>query len=207
MYQIICPTCLKPSLFKAIENKPVECSFCFTTFYDSTPFNEVNTESKGKLSGLKLVYQQNSESIFVSGNTCIIGRENIGAALLSGILNNGNPVISRRHCSVTFTDGKYWLKDEGSRNGTYYGVSKIDCSGPAQVIEDNSIIYLGREAFLVQFQYEETKTSGSQQTAVDPKETNKPHKFRCNEGCGFESDTYLEICPKCMTSNSMVEVL
>ena len=206
MFQIICPGCSNRNLFETIGKKPVECSFCFSALNDSLAVEEIADENKGTLCGLKLVYQQNSESIIINVNSCFLGRENTGAQLFSKILVNGNPVISRKHCSVNFIDGKYYLKDEGSLNGTFYGVNKIDCSKNAQIIENNSIVFLGKEPFLAQYQFKETKGSVSQQTDTQPEETNGPRKFRCNEGCGFESETYVETCPKCMTNNSMVEI-
>lgn len=217
MFQIICPSCNNKNLFEKVENKPVECSFCFTTFDNTLKVEEIvdgkkektegsTEEKKGVMIGMRLVYQQNSESIMINGNRCILGRENTGAQLLSAIRINGKQVISRKHCSINCVDGKYYIKDEGSLNGTFYGVSKIDCSKEAQVIDNNSIIFLGKEAFLVQFMYEETKTPLPPQTAEIPKETPKPQKYRCKEGCGFESETYVDICPICMSCNSMVAI-
>jgi len=206
MFQIICPTCLNRNSFETVEKKPAECFFCFTKFDDAVKMEETADEKKGTPCGLKLVCQQNSESIIITGNSCILGRENTGAQLFSKILINGNPVISRKQCSINFVDGNYYLKDEGSRNGTFYGVSKIDCSVNSQIIEDNSIIFLGKEAFWIQFLYDEPKVSEAGQTDAKAEESGPPHKYRCNEGCGFESETYYDICPKCMTSNSMVEI-
>lgn len=204
MLKIICPNCSHTILFETPEKKPAECSFCFTAFNDPAEVSEVADENRGKISGLKFIYQQNSESFTVSGDSCIIGREHEGAQLLSGILNNGRPVISRRHCSVTFREDHYWLKDEGSSNGTFYGVNKMDCAHTVQCIEENSIIFLGKEAFLVQYQYEEKIIQPQQQEEQQGKK--KIHRYRCNEGCGFETDTYVEICPVCSTCNSLVEI-
>jgi hypothetical protein len=206
MFQIICPSCSNKNVFETAEKKPLECSFCFTTFNDTLKVEEIADEKKGALIGLKLVFQQNSESITFNGNSCILGRENTGSQLLSAIRVNGNQVISRKHCSIYLSDGKYLLKDEGSLNGTFYGVSKIDCSKEAQIIENNSMIFLGKEAFLVQYQYEETKIAASTQTADAPKEAPKPKKYRCKEGCGYESETYADICPKCIANNSLVPI-
>ncbi len=205
MFQIICPTCSNKNLFETTEQKPVECSFCFTSFTDSIKIEEIAEDKK--LIGLRLIYQQNSESVLINNCNCILGRENIGSQLLSNIRINGNQVISRKHCSINLIDGKYYIKDEGSLNGTFYGVSKIDCSKENHIIENNSLIFLGKEAFLVQFQYEDTKKESVDQQSTDtPKETPKPKKYRCKEGCGFESESYMDICPKCMSNNSMVAI-
>ncbi len=217
MFQIICPSCSNKNLFEKAENKPVECSFCFTTFDNTLKVDEISDGNKEKIEGnqeekksilvgMRLIYQQNSESIMINGNMCVLGRENTGAQLLSAIRINGKQVISRKHCSINLVNGKYYIKDEGSLNGTFYGVSKIDCSKESQLIENNSIVFLGKEAFLVQFLYEEPKESLISHTVETPKPSPKPKKYRCKEGCGFESETYVDICPKCMSSNSMVAI-
>jgi len=204
MFQIICPTCTNKNLFETVEKRPAECSFCFSAFNETIKTEEIPDERK--LTGLKLVYQQNSEYIVIDGTNCILGRENYGSQLFSSIRINGCQVISRKHCSINLTDGKYYLKDEGSLNGTYYGVSKIDCSKEAQLLENNSMVFLGKEAFLVQYLYEENKTAANPQATDISKEIPKPKKYRCKEGCGFESESWVDLCPKCMSSNSMVAV-
>jgi hypothetical protein len=204
MFQIICPSCSNKNQFDTVDKKPVECSFCFSTFNDTIKAEEIADEKK--LIGLRLVYQQTSDSIAISGTNCILGRENFGSLLFSGIRINGCQVISRKHCSINLIDGKYYLKDEGSLNGTYYGVSKIDCSKEPQVIENNSMVFLGKEAFLVQFQYEELKVPDPLQTEKKAEVKAVPIKYQCNQGCGFESDIYIDMCPRCMTSDSMVGI-
>jgi hypothetical protein len=206
MFQIICPECKNPNPFETEANRPVECSFCFTSFNADLIAEEIKDEKKGILIGLKLIYQKTSESIEVKGDFNILGRGNFGASLFSGIMVNGKPVISRKHCSISQLNGKYFLLDEGSTNGTFYGVNKITCSKSPQEIENNSIIFIGEEAFLVQFIYDEQKVQEVAQENTKPEEQRKPLKYRCKEGCGFESVTYQEICPKCMASNSMVAI-
>jgi pSer/pThr/pTyr-binding forkhead associated (FHA) protein len=206
MYRIICPGCSNPNNFEIIQNRPLECSFCFTTLSNELSLEEIKDENKGKLIGLKLICQNTSEVLTIEGDSGIIGREHVGAKLLSNITVNQKQVISRKHCSLYRVADNYYLKDEGSTNGTFYGINKTDCSKDAQVIEDNNIIFLGREIFLIQFIYEESQLNenSNKPTTIEP--TAKPIKFRCNEGCGYESLAPFEICPKCMTSNSMVEI-
>jgi pSer/pThr/pTyr-binding forkhead associated (FHA) protein len=167
---------------------------------------EIKEENKGKLIGLKLICQSTSEEITIKDESTILGREYVGAELFSKIIVDQKQVISRKHCSILRSGETYVLKDEGSTNGTYYGVNKIDCTKEAQAIEHNSILFLGREAFLVQFIYEEVKQSNTGGYDSSNRKPDKPVKYRCNEGCGHESDTKFDICPKCMTSNSMVEI-
>lgn len=206
MYQIICPQCSNVNNFDSLEKRPVECSFCFTGFTVETPYQEIPNEIKGKLIGLKLIYQQNSESIIIEGDSTVLGREHAGSELFSNILFNQKQVISRKHCSIFRKDDKFYLKDEGSTNGTFYGVNKIDCSKEAREIENNTILFLGREAFLVQFICEEKKVNKEEHVFTNENEAEKTHKYRCKEGCGFETDTYQEICPKCMAINSLVSI-
>ncbi len=206
MYQIICPQCSNPNNFETEQSRPEECCFCFTVFNKDVAVHEIPDQTKGKLTGLKLVYQQTSGIIEINGESNLLGREHIGSQILSKILVNQKQVISRKHCSINLHDGKYYLKDEGSTNGTFYGVSKIDCLKEAQLIENNSILFLGREAFLVQCVYEEVKESQAEIQAEKEEQTSKPVLYRCKEGCGFESETYLEICPKCMSINSLIAI-
>lgn len=50
-----------------------------------------------------------------------------------------NPAISRVHCKVTYTSGKYYLTDMGSANGTYVNQQKL---GKQQTVELHSGDYL-----------------------------------------------------------------
>jgi len=205
MYRIFCPACSNQNNFESLQIKPVECSFCFTVFAPDVQVIEIKEENKGNLIGLKLIFQTTSEEITITGESAILGREYVGADLFSKIIVNQKQVISRKHCSIGRSGNSYVLKDEGSTNGTFYGVNKIDCAKETQAIEHNSILFLGREAFLVQLIYEEVKQSNTGGYDSSNKKPDKPVKYRCNEGCGYESDTKFDICPKCMTSNSMVE--
>ncbi|HOE05934.1 MAG TPA: FHA domain-containing protein [Bacteroidales bacterium] len=219
MMRIVCPECKNNNDFSDIEHRPAECSFCFCVFDASLPAAEITAQPGGVLRGLKLIYQQTGDEIIVESAYCIIGRENTGAELLRKILYCGSPVISRKHCSITVITGEYWLKDEGSSNGTFLGVDKKNCSVP-QKLSDGDLFYLGREAFMVKYMYEkpiETKQPEQQHTDTipivevtnqngNPNETNKAKKYRCNEGCGFETETYEEVCPKCYTCGSLVEI-
>jgi hypothetical protein len=204
MFQIICSECKNPNPFGMPVNRPVECSFCFTSFSSDLKAEEIKDENKGKLIGLKLIYQKTSELIEVKGDFNILGRANFGAALFLGIIVNGKSVISRKHCSISKLDDKYFLLDEGSTNGTFYGVNKITCFKSPQEIENNSLIFIGEEAFLVQYIYDEQHLQ--EKVEVKAEELKIPKKYRCKEGCGFESEALVEICPKCMASNSMVGV-
>jgi predicted component of type VI protein secretion system len=74
----------------------------------------------------------------------VIGREAEGAEALSNM-----PQISREHCLIVRTGGRLTVRDLGSRHGTFVGEDRLDCKDSAQPIENNSLLHLGRECFLV----------------------------------------------------------
>ena len=53
-------------------------------------------------------------------------------------------VVSRRHAEITFNDGKYWIKDLGSTNGTLLNDDRI-LAGNLYQLKHNSRIGLGLE--------------------------------------------------------------
>lgn len=199
MYQIICPDCANATKFESLSKRPEECSFCFATFSKDIACQDIE-DNRGMLCGLELEYQSTNEKITLKGDFNLLGRQNIGREVLSKILFNGIPVISRKHCSVSLINGKFFLKDEGSTNGTYYSLNKVDCTKEICEIENGSLIFLGQEAFLAKHIF---KKEEKQESTVAEE---KIKRYRCNEGCGYESEKYEEICPNCMTSNSMVEI-
>lgn len=205
MFQIVCPECNNATKFEKLEKKPTECSFCFATFSNDVTIEEIE-DDRGTLVGLELIYQKTLQKILVKGEFNLLGRQNTGDDVLSAIIVNGSPVISRKHCSISLIEGKYYLKDEGSTNGTYYGLSRKDCSGKAYEIENDSMLFLGQEAFLVKHLYDKKEQECCKETP-EMNKLQKPKKYRCNEGCGYESEVYSEICPNCMTSNSLVEIV
>ena len=126
--------------------------------------------------------------------------------MFSKILYNGNKVISRKHCSIEFRDGNFYLLDEGSKNGTFYGVNKLDCKNASQIIEDKGIFYIGEEAFIAQVNYKETEL-GSEIDNIDSNtETSKKiKKYKCKK-CGKESDEFVSKCSGCGFKNTLIEV-
>jgi predicted component of type VI protein secretion system len=48
-------------------------------------------------------------------------------------LRAGSEAISRRHCALTHSDGKWTVRDLGSRNGTHVNDVKIDAEVPLRV--------------------------------------------------------------------------
>ncbi len=208
MRKIICPNCNRENKFHSRSNTPSECSFCFDSFDSSITIIEYNDDGR-EITGLTIVYQINQMQLEISTlHKTILGRENFGASIFSKIFFNGTPVVSRKHCSIEFKDDHFYLLDEGSLNGTFYGVNKISCKISPQVIENKSIFYIGEEPFLAQINYQERKQEALSVQAIESKDEVKVVKlYQCNEPmCGYESKNNVSICPKCNTFNSLIPI-
>lgn len=206
MLKIICPNCDKENTFQSRGNTPSECSFCFTSFPSSITITETADDGR-EIIGLTIIYQINQQRLEISTlHKSILGRENFGSSIFSNIFFNGKPVVSRRHCSIEFTNGKFYLLDEGSLNGTYYSVNKISCKTSPQVIEDKSIFYIGEEVFLAQINYQETNQDAtSQSTKEIINETKTIKQYRCR-GCGNNFEEFTDDCPICDRYNSLIPI-
>ncbi len=58
--------------------------------------------------------------------------------------------VSSYHATVVFYEGAYYLRDEGSTNGTFIGKSKLDANQPVK-LSNMSIFSLGEEPFMLIF--------------------------------------------------------
>lgn len=206
MLKIICPNCDKENTFQSRGNTPSECSFCFTSFPTSITITETADDGREIIS-LTIIYQINQQRLEISTmQKTILGRENFGANVFSKIFFNGKPVVSRKHCSIEFANGKFYLLDEDSLNGTFYGVNKISCKSSPQVIEDKSIFYIGEEAFLAQINYQEHKQEASSQSTREIINESKTIKqYRCR-GCGNNFEEFSDDCPICDRYNSLIPI-
>jgi ribosomal protein S27E len=206
MLKIICPNCEKENTFQSRGNTPSECSFCFTSFPSSITITEISDDGS-EIIGLTIIYQINQQRLEISTlNKTILGREYFGASVFSKILFNGKPVVSRKHCSIEFANGKFYLFDEDSLNGTFYGVNKISCKNTPQLIEDKSIFYIGAEAFLAKINYQKSKQGESPKVEDAEREEVKTIKqYRCR-GCGNNFETYSDDCPGCDRYNSLIPI-
>lgn len=206
MLKIICPNCENENNIESREIIPSECSYCFTSFPSTITITEDN-ESNKEISGLTIVYQINQESIEISTlHKTILGRNNFGSSLFTKILFNGKPVVSRKHFSIEFKNGNFYLLDEGSLNGTFYGVNKINCRNSPQIIEDKSIFFIGEEPFLAKIKYKDQEQKEfEEQIEENVIETKSITQYRC-KGCGKNFIEYSEICPDCERFNSLIPV-
>jgi pSer/pThr/pTyr-binding forkhead associated (FHA) protein len=172
-----CPQCFNTEL----EDKKVETDIVVSAFRNSVASVELTYQSTG-----------NNFTIDFSNKVNIIGRGSIGQELLSQILVNNKPVISREHCQVEyeFETSTVYIKDLNSTNGTYVNDNK--CFEKTQ-LKNQTIVKLGRELFFVNFIY---KTNSNQSLEQEKKEViiNEPIKYYCPE-CNktFKSEGYCDI--------------
>jgi rubrerythrin len=202
--EVACPNCGKGVAAGNGASAPLECPFCFEEF-DPSAAAPAGAKGAERVSGLTLTYQINQQRIEVpAAEKTILGRGSFGANVLANILFNGKQVISRRHCSIEFRENKFYLKDEGSLNGTFYGANRADCKREAQVIENGGLVYMGEELFLARIRFAEDVARGGDDIAPRPAPA---RKYRCNEpNCGFESEKPETVCPACKTFNSLIEI-
>lgn len=207
MLKLICPNCNAENKFSNKNKIPSECTFCWEPIPDGVEIEDV--ENKREINGLTIIYQitQHSLNIPITGKV-ILGRDNFGASLFSKILFNGKHVISRKHCSIEFKDGNFYLLDEGSLNGTYYGVNKLICKDAPQIIEDKSIFYLGEEAFIAQINFKDDGQDKDLDIEAKESETRNVKNYRCNDqNCsGYESSEPFDVCPVCGAFKNIISV-
>lgn len=208
MFKVVCPNCKAENKFHNRSSIPSECSFCWEVIPEGT---EICGEEDNRLiSCLTITYQITQQHLNIPGaGKVILGRENFGGNLFSQINYNGKPVVSRKHCSIEFKDGNFYLLDEGSLNGTFYGVNKINCTKYSQLIEDRSIFYIGEEAFIAQINYKEPTQNKEELKKDRGKLDSKVIKaYRCNEqNCpGYESPDSFDVCPKCKAYKNIIFV-
>jgi len=208
MLKIICPQCDNEILFQTRNNLPAECSFCCNNIPENTPIIE-QKESR-EISGLTLIYQKTNERIEIGvEGKVLLGRNHMGKEIFSKILTwNGKemaPVISRKHCSITFNEGCFQVLDEGSTNGTFYSINKHSCRSSPQVIEDKSILFIGQEEFLAIINYLEQTKIAEPKNKTDLDEVKKVKCYKCKK-CGNESESLTIKCSSCGFKNTLIEV-
>jgi pSer/pThr/pTyr-binding forkhead associated (FHA) protein len=113
---------------------------------------------------------------------------------------NGSPVISRLHCEIFFIEGQVLITDRNSKNGTFIGENKAPCIGLKRSLQNEDILFLGQERFLVLFSYEAREPN--------PGESNGNKLYRCNDiTCGAETSDYNEKCPSCNAMRTLQVVV
>jgi hypothetical protein len=188
-------------------NPPVSCNTCSVAFEEERVV-EVKPELNREIAGLSLICQMNQQRISIPvSQKVLLGRSHTGADLFDRILFHGEPVISRKHCSIEFTDDKFFLKDEESRNGTFILSSgqKISCKESPQIINDQSIVILGEELFLAQVDYKVQDPMNSQQQELQVNKSVNVKGFKCKR-CGLFSKEKTAKCLGCGFKNTFIEV-
>ncbi|MDY0202106.1 MAG: FHA domain-containing protein [Bacteroidales bacterium] len=199
MLKVICPNCKAENEFQNRSSVPSECTYCWEPIHEGIEID--GEEDNREITGLTIIYQITQQRLNIpAADKVILGRDNFGANVFSQIHYNGKPVVSRKHCSIEFKDGNFYLLDEGSLNGTFYGVNKLNCKEFPQLIEDKSIFYIGEEAFIAQINYKEsTLNKEDLKTNQDELDTKVIKFYRCNDqNCsGYESPDTFDVCPIC----------
>lgn len=214
MFRLICDYCGEEIIFEKLDQKPDTC-ICNSSLEDikaekleHSEDNEAQPREKGNLAGLVLIYQKTGEEIYIGHHDKIIlGRENIGREVLDKIINEkSDHVISRSHCSIEFDadQNEYVLNDLNSLNGTFFGVTKVDCKqNPNQKLSDNDLIYLAREPFLVKLKHKFVDSEREQPTEKQEPKSETPQRYLCQSCFDYWSEESSFACPKCSSWNDL----
>jgi len=134
--------------------------------------------------GLTLKHQAQDLTLKVEqADRVVLGRGEYGADILRAI-----PQISRTHCEIVYEGGQYLVTDCSSSHGTFVGAEKIDCKKqPRQALQDQGLLFLGREPFLVTLDMTEK-----------PEEPKKLAGYECGN-CGHRCDSDTAPCRECMS--------
>lgn len=207
MYKVRCEYCKEDLILGDMNDKPAICSHCNTplegcrvvAMVDVRPGDDLMSDQIPE--GLRLVYQTTGEKIIIShALETILGREQVGAEVFGKI-----PQISREHCKIEFIDNQYLVTDLNSINGTFTGISKNDCRvNPRQVLDDNSLLYLGREPFLINIthkSYNSTQPGHITTVPMNKAVESEPRKNQIHKcmSCGKEVLEKVDVCPHCQT--------
>ncbi len=210
MYRIHCKECDEEIILDTIPerctNPNCRCprEECLEIEMIPTTQDESTTkENQQLLKGITLIYQKTGEEIYIpKKDKIILGRESQGHEVLGKV-----KYISRVHCEIEFIDNKFVVTDLNSTNGTFLGISRIDCkANTRQELNDGDILYLGKEPFLIKFNFESSESKADLKEkigkevkigeVIDQTKEVKAQKYRCKD-CGAVFDAKEDICPKC----------
>jgi pSer/pThr/pTyr-binding forkhead associated (FHA) protein len=197
--KITCDYCGESIILDESEARPKTCATCnsFIDHIKATSLDELKpveeTKPSAGFEGLELICQKTGAVIKINHSTqTVIGRESTGKEILSSVQQ-----VSRKHASIDYENDHYCISDLGSTNGTFIGISKIDCKrNPKQILNDGELVYLGKEPFMVRL----LKKAGP---IVQPEPVQKkPTKFKC-ASCGTEFKERTDICAQCGSYGSL----
>lgn len=125
-----------------IEQHENEGTICLTSATKTGVPEEVGVDSKPII---KLISKDKSTIIDVNKNEFIVGKSREKA---DGVIT-GNSMISRVHACFVYKDGKMYIKDLGSANGTFVDGNKLIDERPV-LLNRNSIIRLADQDFTLE---------------------------------------------------------
>lgn len=106
----------------------------------------IDNKEKARKSQLKIIAMNDSENVVfqITKESFVIGKN---AAVVDGVISF-NKMISRVHCKILKNDGRYYIEDLQSSNGTYINRARLQ---PNQTypIKDGDIIRLANSDFRV----------------------------------------------------------
>ena len=83
-----------------------------------------------------------ASTVVINKLPCVLGRDPECDRLID------DPAASRRHCAFTLRQGRVWVEDLGSRNGTFLNGTRLS---NAQPLKAGDRLALGRQPFRVCF--------------------------------------------------------
>ncbi len=199
MYKLTCDYCFEDLFFDEIKDRPAICTNCNSplshveiTNAEDDSTNEDKQQILQIPDGIVLTYQKTNQTIDIPHNEIIIlGRQNTGMEVFGDI-----PQISREHCKIELFNNQYVVTDLNSMNGTYLGSSRRNCLKHKKlVINENDLLHLGRETFVVMVKYRNADgDEASQLQAAEEEEIIE--RFKC-KACGKIQEINLLICDNC----------
>lgn len=195
-----CNNCQEDVEVEDIENSN-QCPNCFNEDAleelreDKESINPINTDEK--IISIELTYQSNGKKIIIDCANAIniLGRNGFGSDLLSEIMFNNRPVISREHCRIEYDVKKnvITVTDLGSTNGTF--IEDRLCNEKTK-LENQSFLVLGRERFFVNFIFETMENELKIENLYENKQNEiKYICLNCNKI--YITDEYEKVDGKC----------
>lgn len=115
-------------------------------YMDIKSMNSIKTHGEGNLPYLKLINQREMlkfkvEETYMLAKNIIIGRQDKSDIIIK------DPFISSSHAQIVLRDGNYYIKDFGSKNGTFVNENALK-AGYEWRLNNGDKIRLGQVEFL-----------------------------------------------------------
>lgn len=79
-----------------------------------------------------------------TGDTWCLGARNLVGRASAAVVRRTHPRISAEHASLFYLDGKWWLRDLASRNGTWVDGKRV-ASGQNTALVDGAVLSFGQD--------------------------------------------------------------